>query len=150
MGSAEVSIAPFRFSHRLRVRWAEVDPQGIVFNAHYLTYFDVTVTEYWRAVGRPYPREFVERGFDTFAVKATLEYHSPARFDEELDVRCRMARLGTTSMRLAFEVHRDSDHLVSGELIYVTASTDTRRPVTVPDFLRDAVIKYEATAPEQG
>ena len=50
-----MSRASFSFSHRLRVRWAEVDKQNIVFNGHYLTYFDVGVTEYWRAIGLPYP-----------------------------------------------------------------------------------------------
>ncbi len=140
---------PFRFSHTLRVRWAEVDLQGIVFNAHYLTYFDVAVTEYFRSIGRAYPREFVDRGFDTFAVKATLEYHSPARFDEELDLRLRVARLGRTSLKLAIEVHRGDEHLVTGELVYVCASVETRRPIPIPDFLRDAIVAYEATAPEQ-
>ena len=44
----------FRCLHRLRVRWAEVDIQKIVFNAHYLTYADCAMTEYWRALAMPY------------------------------------------------------------------------------------------------
>lgn len=44
----------FRCTARLRVRWAEVDIQKIVFNAHYLTYADVGMTEYWRALAMPY------------------------------------------------------------------------------------------------
>ncbi|MDP3310511.1 MAG: 4-hydroxybenzoyl-CoA thioesterase, partial [Polaromonas sp.] len=44
----------FRFFHRLRVRWAEVDMQKIVFNAHYLMYFDTAVADYWRALALPY------------------------------------------------------------------------------------------------
>src|SRR5215468_1790144 len=78
----------FVFCHALRVRWAEVDRQGIVFNGNYLTYFDVGITEYWRAIGYPYPDALLQNGCDTFAVKATIEYRAPARYDDLLDVRC--------------------------------------------------------------
>jgi hypothetical protein len=44
----------FRFSHRMRVRWVEVDMQKIVFNGHYLMYFDTAVTDYWRNLAMPY------------------------------------------------------------------------------------------------
>jgi len=141
---------PFRFSHRLRVRWAEVDAQGIVFNAHYLTYFDVAATEYWRAIGCTYPGAFVDRGIDTFAVKATVEYHAPARFDDEIDLRVRVARLGRTSLRLLLELFRGDEHLVSGELIYVVAGAPSRRPTPIPDFIRAAILAYETTKPELG
>ena len=59
----------FRFQHRLRVRWAEIDGQSVVFNGNYLTYFDVAVTEYWRALGWVYPDRLTERGVDTFAAR---------------------------------------------------------------------------------
>jgi acyl-CoA thioester hydrolase len=139
----------FRMSYTLRVRWAEVDPQGIVFNAHYLTYADVAITEYWREVGCLYPNAFTEHGVDTFVVKATLEYHRPARFDDEIEVLVRVARIGRSSLRVLLEVHRNDEHLVSGELIYVVASTETRAPTPVPAFLRDAILRYETTPPEQ-
>ena len=71
----------FRHRHALRVRWAEVDMQGVVFNGHYLTYCDVCITEYWRAIGVPYPQDFHERGHDTFVRKASVEYLAAARYD---------------------------------------------------------------------
>ncbi len=143
-----MSREAFRFSHPIRVRWAEVDRQGIVFNAHYLTYFDVAATEYWRAIGCEYPGAFVEHAVDTFAVKATVEYHRPAEFDDVVDVHVRVARLGRTSMRLLLEIHRGDDALVSGELVYVCASPAERKPTPIPGFLRDAIVRYEATPPE--
>lgn len=139
----------FRMSHPLRVRWAEVDPQGIVFNAHYLMYADVAITEYWRELGCVYPNAFVEHGVDTFVVKATLEYHRPARFDDAIEVLVRVARIGRSSLRVLLEVHRGDEHLVSGELIYVVASVAARAPTPVPSFLRDAILRYEPTPPEQ-
>jgi acyl-CoA thioester hydrolase len=139
----------FRMLHPLRVRWAEVDRQGVVFNAHYLMYCDVAVTEYWRAVGCPYPSAFLERGVDTFVVKATLEYHRPARFDDALDVLVRVARIGRSSLRVLFEIHRGEEHLVSGDLVYVVAAVETNASTPVPPFLREAILGYETTPPEQ-
>ncbi len=140
----------FHFSHRLRVRWAEIDGQNVVFNGHYLTYFDVAVTEYWRALGWTYAERFTERGVDTFAVKATLEYKSPARFDDELDVLVRVSRFGRTSLALAFEIHRDADFLVQGELVYVFVDVTERRPVPIPPEIQQSITAYEITAPERG
>jgi acyl-CoA thioester hydrolase len=138
----------FRFSHRLRVRWGEVDPQNIVFNANYLMYFDVAGSEYWRELGFAYPDGFGKFGVDTFVVKAELEFHAPARYDDELELLVRLARIGRTSMRIAIEVYRGDDHLVTGELIYVVAHPTTRKPIPVPEAIREAIAGYERVAPE--
>ena len=71
----------FAFSHRLRVRWSEVDRQDIVFNGHYLTYFDLAMTEYLRAMGFPYPAGLLDAGSDLFVVKAIVEYKASAHYD---------------------------------------------------------------------
>jgi len=139
----------FRQSSSLRVRWAEVDPQGIVFNANYLMYFDVGVGEYWREIGFPYPDGFSKLGFDSFAVKATLEFRSSAFYDDVLDLLVRTSRLGRTSMQLSLEIHRTDTLLVSGELIYVVASKDTRQPLPIPDAFRATIAAYERVAPER-
>jgi len=139
----------FRLSHRLRVRWAEVDPQSIVFNPNYLMYFDVAAGEYWRELGFVYPAGMVELGVDTFAVAAKLEFHRSARYDDELDVCARATRIGRTSLRIALEIHRGDEHLVSGELVYVIADPRTQKPVPIPDALRHAILRYETIPPEQ-
>ncbi|WP_258867994.1 thioesterase family protein [Alkalilimnicola ehrlichii] len=66
----------FRFLHPLRVRWVEVDAQGIVFNGHYLTYFDIAATEYFREIGIPYPSRLEEIGADLFVVHSAIDYHA--------------------------------------------------------------------------
>jgi acyl-CoA thioester hydrolase len=138
----------FRCSFPIRVRWSEVDRQGIVFNGHYLNYFDVAVTEYWRAIGCEYPRWFEEHRVDTFVVKATLEYHRPAGFDDELVVLVRVIRLGRTSLTVGLEVHRAEEHLVTGQVIYVVADPDSRRPQPIPEAFRTAILGYEVVSPE--
>jgi acyl-CoA thioester hydrolase len=138
-----VARSDCRFAHRLRVRWAEVDRQGIVFNGNYLLYFDVGITEYWRAAGVAYPAGLLAHGSDLFVVRSVIDYHRSAEYDDEIDVCVRVARIGRSSMPFALEIWRGEDHLVSGEVVYVNADPQTRRSAPVPDFLRDAVSRLE-------
>ncbi len=138
----------FSFSHALRVRWAEADLQGIVFNGHYLTYADVGITEYFRAMGQAYSGETGVQGADFFAVRTLLEYRSPARFDEMLDVHVRIARLGNSSMQFVIGIFRDGELLVNGEVTYVHAGAD-RRPSDIPESFRQAIRQFEKTPPEE-
>jgi acyl-CoA thioester hydrolase len=137
----------FAFFHRLRVRWAEVDRQDIVFNGHYLTYFDLSMTEYLRALGFPYPSGLIEAGSDLFVVKATVEYKASARYDEEIDIHCRVARIGRSSIQFLFEIYRDEELLVTGENIYVNADPQTKQSSSVPEVLRDAIRRFEKLDP---
>ena len=135
---------------RLRVRWAEVDMQKIVFNGHYLTYLDTAVAEYWRAIGVPYPEGYVERyGNDMYLRKATIEYLGAARYDDLLDVCCRVGKLGRTSMTFHFEIYREAEPapLVTAELVYVNADPSTMKAAPLPDDLRRSVLSYERFAP---
>ena len=135
--------ADFRFRHPLRVRWAEVDKQDIVFNGHYLTYFDVGMTEYLRAIGIPYPDGLLEYDGDLFLVKATVEYKSPALYDDEIDCYVRVGRIGSSSVQFLFELYRGDELLVAGENIYVNAHPQTRAPSPVHQAVRDAVTRLE-------
>ena len=142
-----MQLSDFRFSHALRVRWAEADLQGIVFNGHYLTYADVGITEYFRAMGQAYDAETGVKGADFFAVRTLLEYQSPARFDDMLDVHVRIARLGNSSMQFLIGIYRDDTLLVTGEIVYVHADQQTRRPTPIPQAFRDAVCAFEKVQP---
>jgi YbgC/YbaW family acyl-CoA thioester hydrolase len=137
---------------RLRVRWAEVDMQKIVFNGHYLTYIDTAVAEYWREIGLPYPHGYVDRyGQDLFLRKATVEYFASARYDDVLAVLCRASRLGRSSMTFGFEIYREAPDaaaapLASAELVYVNADPATMKPQPLPAELRERITRYEKTA----
>jgi len=135
---------------QLRVRWAEVDMQKIVFNGHYLTYLDTAVAEYWRAIGLPYPDGYVERyANDMFLRKATVEYLGSARYDDLLTVCCRVAKLGRSSMTFAFEIYREKEAaaLVTAELVYVNADTKTMKAAALPPEVRDRISSFEKTKP---
>ena len=124
--------------------------QKVVFNGHYLTYIDTAVAEYWRAIGLDYPDGYLEKyANDMFLRKATVEYLGSARYDDELCVYCRVARLGRSSMTFAFEIRRD-ETLVTAELVYVNADPGTMKAAPLPDDLRARVRAYERTAPAEG
>jgi YbgC/YbaW family acyl-CoA thioester hydrolase len=143
--------ADFVCAPQLRVRWAEVDMQKVVFNAHYLTYIDTAIAQYWREIGLPYPGGYVDRyASDLFLRKASLEYLGSARYDELLTVCCRVAKLGRSSMTFLFEIYREGEDaaLVSAELVYVNADAASMRPAPLPEELRALVRRYEKLAPQ--
>lgn len=137
----------FRFAERLRVRWAEIDAQQIVFNGHYLMYVDTAVAGYWRALAMPYAETLHALGGDLYVKKASLEYHASARYDEQIEVGVRCRRIGTSSMVFDAGVFRDDTLLVSGELVYVFADPATQTSRPVPPVLRDVLTGFEAGEP---
>lgn len=136
----------FRFFHSLRVRWVEVDMQKIVFNAHYLMYFDTAISDYWRAMALPYEEAMQQLGGDLYVKKASIEYHGSARFDDRLDVALKCVRVGNSSIVFLGAIFRGDQQLVTCELVYVFAdpSTQTSRPV--PEALRTMLNQFEAGA----
>ena len=133
----------FRFFERLRVRWAEVDMQQIVFNGHYLLYFDTAVAGWWRALALPYHATMATLGGDFYVRKASLEYLASARYDDVLDVGVRIERIGNSSKVLHCAVFRGDELLVHGELVYVFANPATQTSQPVPQTLREVYQAFE-------
>lgn len=125
----------FGFFHSFRVRYAEIDGQGVVFNAHYLTYFDVAITEYMRWVGYDYMGEVARTGNDFHTVRTAIDYHAPIRFDWDIEVGVRTARLGRSSMALECAIFRDRALLARGDVIWVYTDQSTRRSTPLPETL---------------
>ena len=134
----------FRFFHRLRVRWAEVDMQKIVFNAHYLMYFDTAVADYWRALALPYEEAMHQLEGDLYVKKATVEFHASARMDDRLEVALKCSRIGTSSMTFLGAIYRGEELLITCELVYVFADPATQTSRPVPPALRAILTGYEA------
>ncbi len=139
--------ANFRYREPLRVRWAEVDLQKIVFNGHYLMYVDTAVAGYWRALALPYHDTMERLQGDLYVRKATLEYEGSARYDERLEVGIRCTRIGNSSMGFAAAVFRGEQRLVHGELVYVFADPHTQTSRPVPPELRAWLQAFEAGEP---
>ena len=137
----------FRFHHLLRVRWGEVDVQHIVFNPHYLMYFDVAVADYWRALAMPYAVTMAQLHGDVYLRKTTVEFNASAVMDDRLDIALRCDRIGTSSMRFVGGIFRGEQLLVQGELVYVFADPASKTSQPVPAVLRDWIEAYEAGQP---
>jgi YbgC/YbaW family acyl-CoA thioester hydrolase len=137
----------FPLVHRLRVRWAEVDAQQVVFNGHYLTYLDVAISEYWRAVGLPYPDGMSHLGGDIYVRQHQLSYNAPARLDDWLDIGVRCHKIGTSSITIDWAVWGDHRLLVAGQAVYVHVSLDTGRSAPVPEAFRRQVQAHASGLP---
>jgi acyl-CoA thioester hydrolase len=125
-------------SHRIRVRYGECDPQGVVFNAHYFAYFDVALTELWRVALGGYTT-MMDEGVDLVVAEATARYKAPARFDDELDLEVEVASVGTTSMVTSLRIRRDGELLVEGEMVHVFIDRATLTKTPIPERIRSAL-----------
>ena len=139
----------FSLRHPIRVRWAETDAQGIVFNGHYLTWFDIAQTEHFRSMGYRYPDGLTQFGLDIFMVNATLDFRAPAHFDEMVTLCARVDRLGRTSLRFRMAVFREETLLAEGRVTYVIATRGARVPTPLPEPLIARILAFEALAPDR-
>ena len=133
---------PYRFAHRIRVGFDETDAQGVVYCGSYMPYFERARVEYLRRLGRlthvPGEPEFVMRA-------QHVEYHAPARFDDEVEVCVRVERLGRTSVTWAFDAYRadTGEHLASAIQVVVSIDAVDRRPVEISAAFRASVERFE-------
>jgi acyl-CoA thioester hydrolase len=125
------------FTIVIRPRYAEVDMQGVVFNAHWLTYFDEACTRFFEHLGYAPKETFAASGpFDAMVVKAVLEWRGPAGFDDEVTIAVRPARLGTKSFDLTNIASVDGRPACEGTITYVSVKPGTHDSCPIPDELR--------------
>jgi acyl-CoA thioester hydrolase len=129
---------PQPFRYYLRVRYAECDAQKVVFNVHYGHYVDLAVLEFIRAIG--FADVLINGPLDYQLVKQTLEWKSPARFDQVLEISVCAKNLGNTSFTLAEEFRIDGQEAViaTAETVYVLVEATTLTKTPLPDDLRRA------------
>lgn len=127
---------PFRWP--FRVRYSEVDYQGIAYNAHYLTWFDTTIHEFFKALPYDYTALRPKTGADFHTVRALVEFRRPLRLDDDLDVVLDIGRLGRTSLTfaLAVMVADEEEPRATGEVVWVHTDQATMRGAPLPDDLR--------------
>ncbi len=129
----------YNFFFPLRVRFAETDAQGVVYNSHYLTYFDTAIYEYFRDL--PYSvAEHVERtGTDFYVVRVAIDFFGPSRFDDEIEIHVRPAQIGRSSITFLNEIFPKDDDtpLAKGEVIWVNADVKTHKSAALPQELLD-------------
>ncbi len=136
----------FRFSTDIRVRYAEIDVQNVVFNAHYLTYLDIGISDYYRQGLNLDPRKLSRQGiFDFVLAKCTMDFKRSATMDDRLKIWCRTADIGRASMTAEFAITREgeAEPLLTAEFIYVSIDPKTKKSKPVPDLVRKRIEQLE-------
>jgi len=133
---------PEPFVHRLRVRYHECDAQGIVFNANWFTYFDVTLTEWFREAFGSYGALVEDHGADVVLAETTARFRGSARFDDELSVSVGVESFGRTSMVVGFVARRGEEALVEGRTVYVFVDPASMGKREIPAAVRSRLAVY--------
>ena len=128
------------FRHRIRVRFNECDPQGHVFNANYLAYFDLAMTELWRELGGYEP--MTEGGVDMVVAEVNLRYLASLGFDDEIDLVVRSIKLGNTSMTSQLAIRRAETTAAEGTLRHVFVDTGAGTTAPIPEAVRAGLARY--------
>ncbi len=137
------------FTHTLRVRYAECDAQQVVFNAHYLAYVDMGITELWRAAFGSY-QAMLDRGVDVVVAEAHLRFRAPARFDDELTCEITVTHLGNSSIVSRHLINRDDELLVEVEIRHVTVALPAYEKTPIPEWMRGGLEPFLAETPGSG
>jgi acyl-CoA thioester hydrolase len=124
-------------------RYAEIDQQGVVFNGHYLTWFDEACAGFLDHLGVTYPG-LIDTGHDIQVVRSEIDYRAGVRWRDSVRVQVRCEGIGTTSFTLGFTVLRrsgdgDEQTAVVGHNVYVVVSTQDWGKRPLPDELREAL-----------
>jgi len=135
------------FVHTMRVRYSECDPQGVLFNAHYLFYIDNTITEMWRAAYGGY-QTMLDRGVDIVVAEVRMRFLGAARFDDEVVLEGYVTNLGTTSLTSTHRFRRPSGEvLFDAEMRHVFVDRTTWAKTPIPDWARAGLETWLGPAP---
>ena len=145
-----VPLADFRVQEKVRVRFNEIDGQNIVFNANYLVYADIGVTEYFRALGEGQPGPYVHQyGTDIRETHCEIDYHAPARLDELITIAARISAFGRASFTLHCGIFRGMERLTDIEIRYAHLDNDSGQPTPLPGSFIAEVRRFETRMPLQ-
>jgi acyl-CoA thioester hydrolase len=139
---------PDAFRHSIRVRYGECDPQHVVFNANWLAYFDVILTELWRQHAGGY-QEMLDAGTDMVVAEANLRYLGSAKFDDVIDFEMTVTRLGNTAVSTRIVATVGGSPAVEGAMRHVFVDPRTMQKTAIPDGIRAALeplVEQEAPA----
>ena len=133
------------FSYNFRIRYSEVDAQKIVYNSHYLTFLDVSIFEFFDAIGFNQEEYIKETNNEFHTVRAVVEYKAPATLGDTIEVLTRIKKIGNSSITFQQEIylHESDKLLTTGEIVWVNTNQEEMVPTTVPDYLRQLLKDYQ-------
>ena len=138
MSKIEVTKSDFRVFWETRIRYYELDPQGIMHNANYLAFYDQAVVEYFRDLDYDYEKEIEETNKDFHTVQVIVQYNKPLYFDEEIEIGLKIKDVGNTSMTwiMAMFIKGTGELASASEIVHVYTDMKTSKPTTITDDLK--------------
>ena len=138
MSKIELNKADFEIFWETRVRYYELDPQGIMHNANYLAYYDQAVVEYYRALDFDYEKELEETNKDWHTVQVIDQYNKPLYFDDEIEVGLKIKEVGNTSMTwtMGLFIKKTGELANACEVVHVYTDVKTGKPTTITEDLK--------------
>jgi acyl-CoA thioester hydrolase len=134
----------FHFTDSIEVRYVDLDPQGHVNNAHFLTYFEQARVNYLIHLGLfSNDQSFLEIGI--FLADAHVTFLAPVRFGMDVQVGVRVARLGNKSMTMEYRMFEAASNmeLATGSTVLVTFDYRKRQTIPIPDVWREKISAFE-------
>ena len=138
MSKIEVIKSDFRVFWETRIRYYELDPQGIMHNANYLAFYDQAVVEYFRDLDYDYEKEIKETNKDFHTVQVVVQYNKPLYFDDEIEIGLKIKDVGNTSMTwiMAMFIKGTGELASASEIVHVYTDMKTSKPTTITDDLK--------------
>ena len=138
MSKIELKRSDFKVFWETRIRYYELDPQGIMHNANYLAFYDQAVVEYYREYDFDYEKEIEETNKDWHTVQVTVQYNKPLYFDDEIEVGLKIKEIGNSSMTWVMGMFlKGTGELASAsEIVHVYTDIETKKPTKITDDLK--------------
>ncbi|NOT65911.1 MAG: tol-pal system-associated acyl-CoA thioesterase [Methylotenera sp.] len=129
------------FSWPIRVYYEDTDVGGVVYHSNYLNFMERARTEWLRALGFEQTAVKDELGVIIVIHSLNIAFKSPAKFNDLLQVNCKLANTGRSSMDIAQTITRDGVLLIEAQVKAVFVNVDTFRPVAVPEAIKQAILQ---------
>ena len=138
MSKIEGTKSDFTVFWETRIRYYELDPQGIMHNANYLAFYDQAVVEYFRDLDYDYEKEIEETNKDFHTVQVIVQYNKPLYFDDEIEIGLKIKDVGNTSMTwiMAMFIKGTGELASASEIVHVYTDMKTSKPTTITDDLK--------------
>ena len=128
---------------QLRIRYAEVDQSGFVYNGNYATFYEVGRTESLRQMGHSY-KEIEDKGFYMPLVNQYSRFYKPGRYDDLLTIKTRIPELPGARVRFEHEIYNEKNELINtgyNELIFL--GIESGKPQRAPQWFIDLLKSHD-------
>jgi acyl-CoA thioester hydrolase len=139
-------VEDFGFTHRVRIRFAETDAQGIAHHASFVVWLEEARVAYLAAHAGGY-RSIRERGIEALTTGVRIDYLRTAEFDDVLEIGVRCAEIRGARFRYVYAVELDGVRVANAETLHATVDRETYRPTRVPQWFIADVLRAEPEPP---